>query len=100
MLQMITIKETNRKKNRRLNETRCDMILDLLADQKMTARQIAYRLGFTDLNAVRPRLTEMKKDGRVRITGRTKDENTNKSVSIYEKVEHYRCRDTEKKYKS
>ena len=39
------------------------MILSILGDKQMTARMIAYALGFRDLNAVKPRLTELKKEG-------------------------------------
>ena len=40
---------------------RKQMILSVLGDKQMTARMIAYSLGFKDLNAVKPRLTELKK---------------------------------------
>lgn len=47
------------------------MILGCLHGRQMTARQIAYELGFSDLNAVKPRLTELRKAGRVKGGGQT-----------------------------
>ena len=52
-------------------------------------RQIAYELGFSDLNAVKPRLTELRKAGRVKAVGKQKDPLTGVSVAVYEVVE--RC---------
>ena len=67
-------------------------LLDYLSrhtDEQMTARQIAYELGFSDLNAVKPRLTELRKAGRVKAVGKQKDPLTGVSVAVYEVVE--RC---------
>lgn len=61
-------------------------ILYTLGNREMTARQLCYEMGFSDLNAVKPRLTEMKAQGRVQAVGKTKDEVTGKTVAVWRKV--------------
>lgn len=63
------------------------MILGVLRGNPMTARQVAKVLGFNDLNAVKPRLSEMAKDGRVRRIGTLRDDVTKVHVSVYEVVD-------------
>ena len=46
-----------------------------------TARDIANKLGYTDLNAVRPRLTELKRKGIIHEIGKVKETRT--PVAIY-----------------
>lgn len=67
------------------NAKRCRMILDAM-DKPMTAREIAYKLKFSDLNAVKPRLTEMKDRGSVEVIGKAYDELTGVHVSVYRRV--------------
>ena len=67
------------------NAKRCRMILSQL-DKPRTAREIAYRLGFSDLNAVKPRLSEMKARGTVEVTQKEKDSITNRNVSVYKRT--------------
>ena len=67
------------------NAKRCRMILSQL-DKPRTAREIAYRLGFSDLNAVKPRLSEMKARGTVEVTKKEKDSITNRKVSVYRRA--------------
>ena len=67
------------------NAKRCRMILSQL-DKPRTAREIAYRLGFSDLNAVKPRLSEMKARGTVEVTQKEKDSITNRNVSVYRRA--------------
>lgn len=62
---------------------RVEDIKRVLGEHAMTAREIAYALGFTERNAVAPRLTEMMKRGEVFVCGRTKDKVTGKSVAVY-----------------
>lgn len=50
----------------------------------MTDREIAERLGFDDLNQVRPRITEMIVLGFLRECGKVKDSVTGKTVRIVE----------------
>ena len=67
------------------NAKRCRMILDVM-DKPMTAREIAYKLKFSDLNAVKPRLTEMKARGTVEVIRKEKDSITNRNVSVYRRA--------------
>jgi predicted ArsR family transcriptional regulator len=66
---------------------RCRMILSTL-DKPMTARQIAYKLGFSELNTVRPRLTEMARKGTVEVVGKAYDKATERNVAVYRRVEN------------
>ena len=66
--------------------TRQKDILEVLGFREMTARQIAYALGFQDLNAVKPRLTELQKEGKVEVIRKTKDLATNRSVAVWKAV--------------
>jgi len=45
--------------------TRADEILMAMGDEPMTAREIMIKMGFSDMNMVRPRLTELAKRGLV-----------------------------------
>lgn len=63
------------------------MILGELRGKHLTARELAYNLGFSDLNAVKPRLTELCKGGKVKRIGTRKDGVTHVSVSVYEVVD-------------
>ena len=67
------------------NAKRCRMILSQL-DKPRTAREIAYRLGFSDLNAVKPRLSEMKARGTVEVIRKDKDSITKRNVSVYRRT--------------
>lgn len=64
-------------------ETRQCLVLSVL-DRPMTARQVMQRLGYTDLNSVRPRLTELVKLGKVREAGKAYDAVSDRNVTIYE----------------
>ena len=66
--------------------SRQQTILEVLGQREMTARQIAYALGYQDLNAVKPRLTELAKEGRVEVVRKTKDMTTNRSVAVWKAV--------------
>ena len=66
--------------------TRAVEILKVLGDREMTAREIAYELGFSDLNAVKPRLTELKEIGVIEAVGKKLDHITNRNVAIWRKV--------------
>ena len=61
-------------------------ILNVMGNRQMTARMIAYALGFRDLNAVKPRLTELKQEGRVMVVGKAFDELTERKVAVFQKV--------------
>ncbi len=53
----------------------------------MTARQLAYKLGYRDLNAVKPRLTELVGANKVKVVGKVKDELTGRTVAVYERID-------------
>ena len=70
----------------RLNKkTRQLDILGVLTEP-MTAREIAGRLGFTDLNTVKPRLTELRDAGIVEVVGKKKDPITGRKASVYRRL--------------
>lgn len=62
------------------------MILKALGDTEMTARQIAHKLGFSDLNAVKPRLTELVQEGMLEVTCKRIDMITDRRVSVYRRA--------------
>lgn len=65
---------------------RKQMILTAMGDKQMTARMIAYALGFRDLNAVKPRLTELKNEGRVIVVGKAYDKLTKRNVAVFKRA--------------
>lgn len=67
--------------------TRAADILEFMGDKEHTARQIAYGMGFADLNAVKPRLTELKAAGLVEVTGKAYDETTKRKVAVWKAAE-------------
>lgn len=84
---MITA-ETRRESNRKTDKiTRQLMILNALGNEEMTAREIAYKLHFSDLNAVKPRLTELTKLGMIETAGKKYDSVTDRSVAVYRRTE-------------
>ena len=60
-------------------------ILGVLTEP-MTARDVAYKLGYSNLNAVKPRLTELRDAGIVEVVGKKKDPVTDRTVSIFRRV--------------
>lgn len=79
-------KETRREAYETRPVTRQEAILLALGDKELTARQIADALGFTDLNAVRPRLTELMDAGKVETCGKRRDSVTGKNVAVFYRV--------------
>lgn len=75
-LQADSLKKLDRK-------TRQQHILAMIGSRSMTAREIAHRLGFSDLNAVRPRITELVREGRLLEVGRRYDKQTQRNVTVY-----------------
>ena len=65
---------------------RKNMIMKVLGRFEMTAREIAYVMGFSDLNAVKPRLTELVHEGMVEVVGKRIDVITGRKVSVYRRV--------------
>lgn len=64
---------------------RQSQIMYTLGNRTMTARQIAHEMGFTDLNSVKPRLTELQQAGRIEAIDKGYDELTGKNVAIWRK---------------
>lgn len=48
-----------------------------------TAREIGRKLGYTDLNAVKPRITELVKKGRLVEAGKKYDQATDRNVTCW-----------------
>ena len=67
----------------RPQKTRKQQILEILGDREMTARMILKRMKHSDMNFVRPRLTEMVKDGILEICGSAFDKETDRDTVIY-----------------
>jgi len=65
---------------------RQQMILEALGDEEMTARMIANKLGFTDLNAVKPRITELKQSGRIVASGKAYDITSKRNVALFKRA--------------
>lgn len=80
-------KETRREAYISRPVTRATDILKFLDGKECTARQIAYGMGFTDLNAVKPRLTELKAAGLVEVIGKAYDETTKRKVAVWKAAE-------------
>lgn len=68
-------------------QNRYRMILDVLENREMTANEIRKALGFSDLNAVRQRLTELKDKGLIEAVGKKWDKDTERTVAVFKKVE-------------
>lgn len=62
------------------------MILECLGNREMTARMIATELGFSDMNAVKPRLTELKSKGHIEAVGKAYDALTQRTVAVFRRV--------------
>ena len=67
-------------------ETRKRKILAVLDGREMTAREIAKKLGFHERNAAAPRLTELRKAGRVEPCGIRIDGTTGRPVTVWRKT--------------
>ena len=84
---MIT-QETRRESNKMVDRlTRCRKIMEAYARYgPMTARECARKLGFTDLNAVKPRITELCQKGYLRACGKAYDDLTKRNVAVFAAV--------------
>jgi len=62
--------------------TRSQLIIDLLLQltEPQTDREIMIALGFTDMNSIRPRVTELIKNGTLEECGKVKDQITGLNV--------------------
>lgn len=66
--------------------TRAEEIIRFMGEQELTAREIAYGMGYKDLNAVKPRLTEMKTAGQVEVVRKAYDPITERNVAVWRVV--------------
>ena len=80
-------RQTRRASHEAMNkETRKKRILECLEVREMTAREIAWKLGFHERNAAAPRLTELRKAGRVEPCGIRIDDTTGRPVTVWRKT--------------
>ena len=73
---MITEETRNESFLKTDRATRRSIILSALGDEELTARELLSRIGFSDMNFVRPRLTELMQSGRVEAAGKKWDKIT------------------------
>lgn len=52
----------------------------------MTAREIGYKLGYRDLNSVKPRITELVQQGKLLPVGKKYDTITERNVTVWAKA--------------
>ena len=76
-------KETRKLSYTKRPLTRKQQILHVLEGNELTARQIADRMGYSDMNAVRPRVTELMMDGKIRTVRKTMDLTTNRWTAVF-----------------
>lgn len=62
------------------------LILNILSNKELTAREIKIRGHFNDMNSVRPRLNELKKNGKIVVIGYKTCDYTGKKVSVFKAV--------------
>lgn len=82
----ITVETRKEAFHMRPAKTRKNDILNVLGDREMSARQIAWRLGYEDMNAVRPRITEMVEEGILEAAGTIRDTVTGRRVATFRKI--------------
>ena len=80
-------KETRQESYIRRPVTRKEDILRFMGNKAMTARQIAYGMGYTDLNAVKPRLTELKAEGKIKVIEKAYDSVSDRNVAVWRRTD-------------
>lgn len=83
---MITHETRNESFVKTDRATRRSIILAALGDEELTAREILKRIGFSDMNFVRPRLTELMQSGKVEAAGKKWDKITERNVTVFRRV--------------
>lgn len=73
--------------------SRKKQILQIMGDKEMTARQVCRLMKHTDLNFVRPRMTEMVEEGLLEVVGKAYDKATERNVSVYKAIDKYKSID-------
>jgi len=79
-------KETRLESYLRRPAPRCRQILHTLGNRRMTARQLMVEMGFSDMNSIKPRLTELQTFGLVRAVGKCTDGTTGRTVAVWEAI--------------
>lgn len=83
---MITEETRNESFLKTDRATRRSVILAALGDEELTARELLSRIGFNDMNFVRPRLTELMQSGKVEAAGKKWDKITERNVTVFRRV--------------
>ncbi len=84
---MSITRQTRNASYRKLNPlARQAKILEVLGNKEMTSREIATVLGYTDMNAVRPRITELAATGKIVVCRAVNDPVTGRTVAVYKRV--------------
>lgn len=84
---MSITRQTRNASYRKLNPlARQAKILEVLGNKEMTSREIATVLGYTDMNAVRPRITELVAMGKIEVCGAVNDPVTGRTVATYRRT--------------
>lgn len=83
---MITEETRNESFLKTDRATRRSVILAALGDEELTARELLSRIGFNDMNFVRPRLTELMQSGKVEAAGKKWDNITERNVTVFRRV--------------
>ena len=79
--------ETRQESYIRRPVTRKEDILRFMGNKAMTARQIAYGMGYMDLNAVKPRLTELKAEGKIKVIEKAYDSVSDRNVAVWRRTD-------------
>ncbi|MBQ2161129.1 MAG: hypothetical protein II444_04775 [Firmicutes bacterium] len=83
---MTITEQTRRDAHEEIKPVKTDrkmQILIALGDEALTAREIMDALGFTDMNQVRPRLTELMTEDRIEVSGKRQDYKTGRTVAVF-----------------
>lgn len=82
-------RQTRRESYKALRpNARYAQILDVLKDgEELTAREIMQRLNYTDMNTVKPRLTELRMMNKVKVVCKRRCSVTGVTVAVYKIVE-------------
>ena len=70
-------------KNILTRTTKILLLLNKYNEQGLSARELAYKLGYTERNATHPRLTRLVRIGKVIKSSKRKDKITGRLVTIY-----------------
>ena len=83
---MTITEQTRRDAHEEIKPVKTDrkmQILIALGDEALTAREIMDALGFSDMNQVRPRLTELMTEDRIEVSGKRQDYMTGRTVAVF-----------------